>query len=780
MTKKLKNIRFPKPHKFSGGGLPALDSSNLTTGAVQQNPSGLASNTSNDNNLNTGNSGGGNFMANASAISGIAGMFDSLAQGVSGGIDAGRAGTQTQPQAIVEGVLGSQTGSHLGKMWTTDAKTKEAINYINQQGNTAYDTTNTGSLLSQYDSIGFMNNSNINTKGKDLQDFIFDPASYLLTTIFGKRKSAKQRQNEINMAIDSANRRRLNAFNTAVDNYNQAQYDNLLANYHAFGGPLFNNYAVDGALSYDVAKDNAFAKQMQVQNKANTAFTPSTIFADGGGIHIAPSKRGTFTAAAKKHGKSVQEFASQVLANPDNYSPAMRKKANFARNAAKWHADGGWLMSDEFTNGVTMVDQGGTHENNPHEGVQMGIAPDGLPNLVEEGEAIFKDFVFSNRLRVPKEVRNKYKLRGPKDMTFAEAFREAQKESEERPNDPISQDGLENIAMVLARTQEAVKNYKNGHKKAKGGHLFSGVDEPIDYMLDYRTLPVEEEIIKDRKGDALIKDFWKERLDDDWKSDPARLAYMEGKYVPTPQDRSRLSNLRYADPAVGALAVGLDAFGLTNKFRPLNYIPDYQSVGASPLGNYVPITHSDTRYTANRASQEAAAARDAIMQSTSPSRNAALLAADYDAQVAQGELLRQGALEDYERLLRAEEFNRATNQFNTELGVKLGAENASNLLSYAQAKLQQEKMNDDMSNAMMGAKAQNLGNFAESLANIGREQDALDWRDMLIRAGVFGTLSEKPTDWTDKEWQAYRKGLTASMSSANGGKIKKRKKGLTY
>lgn len=53
-------------------------------------------------------------------------------------------------------------------------------------------------------------------------------------------------------------------------------------------------------------------------------------------INIKPSKRGTFTAAAKKRGKSVQGFASQVLANKGNYSSAMVKKANFARNAAKW------------------------------------------------------------------------------------------------------------------------------------------------------------------------------------------------------------------------------------------------------------------------------------------------------------------------------------------------------------------------------------------------------------------------------------------------------------
>ena len=54
-------------------------------------------------------------------------------------------------------------------------------------------------------------------------------------------------------------------------------------------------------------------------------------------IKIKPSKEGTFTAAASKHGKSVQGFASQVLNNKDDYSPAMVKKANFARNASKWN-----------------------------------------------------------------------------------------------------------------------------------------------------------------------------------------------------------------------------------------------------------------------------------------------------------------------------------------------------------------------------------------------------------------------------------------------------------
>ena len=54
-------------------------------------------------------------------------------------------------------------------------------------------------------------------------------------------------------------------------------------------------------------------------------------------IKIAPSKKGTFTAAAKKSGMSVQQKASAVLAPGSKASPAMKKKANFARNASKWN-----------------------------------------------------------------------------------------------------------------------------------------------------------------------------------------------------------------------------------------------------------------------------------------------------------------------------------------------------------------------------------------------------------------------------------------------------------
>ena len=74
----------------------------------------------------------------------------------------------------------------------------------------------------------------------------------------------------------------------------------------------------------DIAEDNPF--RTFKNNDYNS----------GKDIHIKKSKRGTFTKAAKQHGMSVQSFANKVLRNPSKYSAAMRKKANFAHNAASW------------------------------------------------------------------------------------------------------------------------------------------------------------------------------------------------------------------------------------------------------------------------------------------------------------------------------------------------------------------------------------------------------------------------------------------------------------
>ena len=102
----------------------------------------------------------------------------------------------------------------------------------------------------------------------------------------------------------------------------------------------------DGGVGDEVIwnpKRGGFPKIVHPGSSFKFALKDPTFLKNGGSIRIKPSKRGTFTAAATKHGKSVQAFASQVLSHPENYSSAMVKKANFARNAAKWHTDGGFL-----------------------------------------------------------------------------------------------------------------------------------------------------------------------------------------------------------------------------------------------------------------------------------------------------------------------------------------------------------------------------------------------------------------------------------------------------
>lgn len=146
----------------------------------------------------------------------------------------------------------------------------------------------------------------------------------------------------------------------------------------------------------------------------------------------------------------------------------------------------GGNLEDTFTNGITYINNGGTHESSPIEGVPMGVDPEGVPNLVEEGEVIWdNNYVFSNRLKVPKAIRQKYKLRDSNELTFADAALQMQEESKERPNDPISKKGLEDSMTKLMTVQEMIRQEEENNKFAKGGKLgklYSGEGEYPNYL----------------------------------------------------------------------------------------------------------------------------------------------------------------------------------------------------------------------------------------------------------------------------------------------------------
>lgn len=82
---------------------------------------------------------------------------------------------------------------------------------------------------------------------------------------------------------------------------------------------------------YDEAGSGAALPAMDV----NAPFV-ARIAGQGGGIHIKPSHRGRLTDLKARTGKTEAE-----LYNDGN--PAHKRMVVFARNARKWHGDGGML-----------------------------------------------------------------------------------------------------------------------------------------------------------------------------------------------------------------------------------------------------------------------------------------------------------------------------------------------------------------------------------------------------------------------------------------------------
>lgn len=115
-----------------------------------------------------------------------------------------------------------------------------------------------------------------------------------------------------------------------------------------------------------------------------------------GGIYIKPQNRGKFTAWAERHGMGVQEAANHILANKDNYSSTLVKRANFAKNfGGRKKADLGTQYSvlrllnftvPEFTpitpiSPVNTSDLTGSYRNLFNQNVNAGILSTAISGL---------------------------------------------------------------------------------------------------------------------------------------------------------------------------------------------------------------------------------------------------------------------------------------------------------------------------------------------------------------------------------------------------------------
>ena len=475
----------------------------------------------------------------------------------------------------------------------------------------------------------------------------------------------------------------------AATNLQQQQMNNLLQNYAAYGGLLDMNNQ----------------------------------YSDGGKIYIKPENRGKFTALKERTGKSATWFK-------EHGTPAQRKMATFALNSRHWSHDYGGTLSThglDLSNGVTYINNGNTHENNKYEGVQMGVDNQGIPNLVEQDEVIYNDYVFSNRIPVPNAVRNKYKLRGTKDMTFADAAKKAAKESEERPNDPISQRGLEDIMNKLANEQEVMREQKNnkrrGKQYAKGGKLDSLLDAYNDGVTNpYNTATTgfgegldvsPNQAVSREKAIKNTIDYNKETDDLIARDNLLRYAPVFGSALGIGYGLLSKPNYSRAD----ALAQFAENAG---KITPITY---------KPIGNYLTYRPTDLSYQANRMAAQAGATRRNIMNTSGGNRANAigsLLAADYNSQIAMGEAIRQAEAANFARRAQVEEFNRTTNKFNAEAALKAAIANQQARLDASKLGLSgyttAMKMKDDIDAQRNASLSANLTNLFDSLGDIGREE----------------------------------------------------------
>ncbi len=290
-------------------------------------------------------------------------------------------------------VLGGLTNAAWGTKWN-----KKAISNIeNNNANARYAGN---SLMGASTTSDLINGSNNMVGSLNFNKSTIGKDGWFSRKVGGKYRGL-QNQQAAAQAFQS------NSLYTGAQKVDTKVDDMAMANTMAFGGPLEDSNS--GAINYDFMNSYLTAKNkaVDVKNKVN-----SNIF---GSLQAPPL--------------SVFALGGDIQSN-----------------------------SSDFTTGLAHIDEGGSHEENPYDGVQVGISREnGNPNLVEEGETVFDDYVFSRRIKPDARTKKKFHLGGNLDTTFADLSKKLEKESLERPNDPLSRAALKKQMHSLAEEQERQK-----------------------------------------------------------------------------------------------------------------------------------------------------------------------------------------------------------------------------------------------------------------------------------------------------------------------------------
>ena len=711
-----------------------------------------------------------------SSIGSIGGAIGGMAQtGISNAQIADTSGIESQIEAQKNMTIGASSNEDLLSEWGSWTKVKDDYTWKDVRGgNTGQRLTGTLGAAGQGAAAGASVGGPIGA----IVGGVVGLGSAIGGWLGGNRK-AKRKARRLNREAKEANERALSSFETRANTIDAQNDFNILANFSAYGGPLeFGS----GAIGYEF--DNRYLNNQEMSAIAKQRLTslPNSFqtlpemntynaFAEGGGIHIKKKNRGKFTEYC---GGKVTEACIRRGKNSSN--PTTRKRATFAQNARNWNAFGGWLNTQggDFTNGVTFIDEGGSHEENPYQGIQIGVDPEGAPNLVEQGEVVYDDYVFSDRMEIPDDIRKEYKLRG---KTFAKAAKSAQRESEERPNDPLSTKGLQAAMERIAEAQEEVRN-RERIKNIKSNRFDKG--GPINPAPIFTNPYLENSELPNEIGGFTAygttfgnAPMTKEELNNFEKN---RRDYMKS-LDNEERGRKRQTWTRYA-PIIGSGLASLSDLFSKPDYGSADMIGGVdlgaEAVGYAPIGNYLSYRPLDRDFYINKMNQQAAATRRGLMNTSGGNRlnaQAGILAADYNYGQNMGNLARQA--EEYNQQLRerVEAFNRGTNMFNTETGLKASMFNAESRNAAKRARLGQATTAAQMRQAIKdqdaARRSANITNFLQGLGDMGWENEQANWLDTLAKSGVLKMNT--------------RGEYTGGTKKAKGGKVRtKKKKGLTY
>lgn len=433
-----------------------------------------------------------------------------------------------------------------------------------------------------------------------------------------------------------------------------------------------------------------------------------------------------------------------------------------------------------FNNGVTQFNTGGTHEQNPNDGIPQGIGQNGQPNKVEEGEVKYNNYIYSNRLTADEKLLKQVGLPTTyKGSTFGEIAKKLSEESKERPNDPISKTGLDNTMSRLKEAQDAIKAKQAAkHMKAleKLGIAPQQMQQPIQ-----QGQPMEQENTQeqqfDKGGNLFVKGGtqtigakWDDKLvmegSDLTSTTSGKPGYKDilstESIVPltapaptavdstTTDTPSKLRNnweepLRYA-PILGSLiGLGLNKKDYTNA-DAIGNLAAPTNLKTERIGDKMAYNPLDRNYYLNILGQNNAAARSAAANASGGNRAnymANVLAADYNYNQGAGNLARQAEEFNLNQRHQVADFNRGTNQFNAQQGnVELDLNNR-NLLANNQNKNIAAQMRESIDTGYNAARDRGIGDIFSTLQGIGQEaysrnqidsNEALDYKT--TRSGV--------------------------------------------